>query len=303
MKVTILGCGHVGSTLGYAIINAGLVDELVLLNRTRQRAEGEAADLRHAAALVQRPVQIRAGTVSDSRDSDVIAVTASVPTPSDLQSRNELVLGNAELMRQWIPPLASESPHAVFVMITNPVEAISYIAWKHSGLPSRQFIGTGTLIDTMRWRSMLSAHLGIHSDDVRAYILGEHGDTQFPALSVSATGGKKIDTDPMIAQLFEQARTAGLDVYRQKGYTNYAISQAALLMIETVLRDSRRTLPVSTLVDGYCGIHDVFLSIPAVVGRAGVLRLLKHELSADEQEKLHVCAETIRAVIDSVENA
>ncbi|MEO1524780.1 MAG: lactate dehydrogenase, partial [Planctomycetota bacterium] len=271
-KVTVLGCGHVGSTLCYALVAANAVDELVILNRTMSRAEGEAADLRHAAALVERNIRIEAGGLAESAGSDVIAFTASVPTPKNMTSRNELAEGNLGLLKEWIPALAEASPDAIFVMITNPVEAMSYYAWKLSGLRSRQFIGTGTLIDSARWRSMLSQYLGIHADDVRAYILGEHGDTQFPALSVSATGGKKIDADPMIYQLFERSRGAGLAVYQKKGYTNYAISQAATLMIQTVLRDGKRTIPISTYVEDYYGISDVFLSVPAVVGHAGVLR-------------------------------
>ena len=265
------------------------------------RAEGEAADLSHAAALVERNVRIEAGGIAESAGSDVIAFTASVPTPANMTSRNQLAEGNYGLLKEWIPSLAEGSPDAVFVMITNPVEVMSYYAWKLSGLRSRQFIGTGTLIDSARWRSMLSHYLGIHADDVRAYILGEHGDTQFPALSVSATGGKKIDTDPMIYQLFEQARRAGLSVYQKKGYTNYAIAQAATLMIQTVLRDGRRTIPISTLVEDYYGISDVFLSVPAVVGRAGVLRLLKPELDEFEMNKLRLSAEAIRAVIKSLD--
>ncbi|MEL6108455.1 MAG: lactate dehydrogenase, partial [Planctomycetota bacterium] len=225
----------------------------------------------------------------------------SVPTPTNMKSRNELAEGNLGLLKEWIPALAEASPDAVFVMITNPVEAMSYYAWKLSGLRSRQFIGTGTLIDSARWRSMLSQYLGIHPDDVRAYILGEHGDTQFPALSVSATGGKKIDADPMIFQLFERSRGAGLAVYQRKGYTNYAIAQAATLMIQTVLRDGKRTIPISTLVEDYHGISDVFLSVPAVVGRAGVLRLLKPQLDPSEIEKLAISAKAIRSVIDRLD--
>ena len=297
-KVTIVGCGHVGSTLGYALVGACLVDELVIVNRTLARAEGEAADLQHAAAMVQRNMRVHAGSIADSANSDVIAFTASVATPKEFRSRNELAEGNLEVLREWVQPLAEASPNAVFVMITNPVEVMSYYAWKLSGLNSRQFLGTGTLVDSVRWRSMLSSYLGIHADDVRAYILGEHGDTQFPALSVSATGGKKIDADPMIYKLFEKARGAGLNVYQKKGYTNYAIAQAATLMIQTVLHDGRRTLPISTWVDDYYDIHDVFLSVPAVVGRAGALRLLKHELAEGEVDLLRRSARAIRGVID-----
>lgn len=299
-KVTILGCGNVGTTLAYTLVSSELIDELVLVNRTSERAEGEAADLRHAAAFGRRKVRIAAGSVEESRGSDVVVITASIGLPGPAPDRMDFAHGNLAIAKQWVPSLASASPDAVFVVVSNPVDVMTYVVGRLAALPTRQIIGTGTLIDSGRWRSLLSDHLQIHPDDVRAYILGEHGETQFPALSVAVTGGQRLDSGSVHRTLFEQARQAGIDVYRRKGYTNFAIGQATTLIIETILRDSRRTLPVSVLLDDYFGVSDVCLSVPVIIGRRGVLRHLRPQLDAAEIELLQASGRHVRAVIDTL---
>lgn len=302
-KVTILGCGNVGTTLAYTLLTRELADEIVLVNRTPERAEGEAADLRHAAAFAQRKMRITAGSVEESRGSDVVAITASISVPGPAPDRMAFADGNLGIMREWIPSLAAASPDAVFVVVSNPVDVMTYVVGRLSGLPSRQIIGTGTLIDSGRWRSLMSDHLQIHPDDVRAYILGEHGETQFPALSVAATGGQRLDSGPIHRTLFEQARQAGAEVYRRKGYTNFAIGQATAMIIASILLDSRRTLPVSVLLDDWFGVSDVCLSVPAIIGRRGVLRQLRPQLTPDEIEQLRTSAKHVRGVLDRLSPA
>ncbi|MCA9107682.1 MAG: hypothetical protein KDA83_19870 [Planctomycetales bacterium] len=299
-KVTILGVGNVGATLAYTLVSNALVDQLVLVNRNRARAEGEAADLSHAASFTRRKTIVKAGGVDDTRGSDVVVIAASVVIEGSAPDRNAFAEGNLEIARSWVPPLAMASPDAVFVVVSNPVDVMTYIVSKLSGLASRQVIGTGTLIDSGRWRSLLSDHLQIHPDDVRAYILGEHGETQFPALSVAATGGERLDQGPLHEELFEQAKQAGVEVYRRKGYTNFAIAQATSLMIETILTDARRTLPTSVLLDNYFGVSDVCLSVPVIIGRRGVLRQLRPHLNESEIAKLHASADHVRQVIKRV---
>ncbi len=296
-KLSIIGAGHVGSTTAFAVVMRELVDSIVIVNRTRERAEGEAADLRHAAAFVGRTLRITAGEISDTSDSDVIVLTHSVPTPADLPDRMALAEENIELFRHWIPLLAQASPEAIFVVVTNPVDVMSYVTWQLAGVPAGRVIGTGTLIDSARFRAYLSDHLQIHPDDIRAYVLGEHGETQFPALSIAATGGRTIDSDPMIESLFERTRAAGVEVMRRKGHTNYGIAMATTMIIESVIRDSRRTLPVSTLINGFQGVSDVYLSLPAIVGASGVIRVLNPELSNSEGDRFRQSAALVRNVL------
>lgn len=297
-KLSIIGAGHVGATTGFATVIRELVDTIVMVNRTRDKAEGEAADLRHAAAFVGRSIRVVAGEIEDTRNSDVVVLTHSVPADSGKAfDRLSLAEGNVEMFRHWVPLLAQASPNAVMIVVTNPVDVMTYVTWKLSGFPANRVIGTGTLIDSARFRSYLSDHLQIHPDDIRAYILGEHGETQFPALSVAATGGRTLDSDPMIEQLFNRTRAAGIEVYRRKGFTNYGIAMATAMVVESVIRDSRRTLPVSTLLSGFQGIHNMCLSVPAIVGKTGVLRILNPPLSAKESEQFKTSAEIVREVL------
>lgn len=298
-KLSIIGAGHVGATTAFTAVIRELVDTIVLVNRTPEKAEGEAADLRHASALVGRSIHIQAGGIEATRDSDVLVLTHSVPTKPDFKSRMELAEGNVNLFRETVPPLAAASPNAVIIVVTNPVDVMTYVTWKLSGFPPSRVIGTGTLIDSARFRSYLSDHLQIHPDDIRAYILGEHGETQFPALSVAATGGRSLDSDPVIESLFARTRAAGLEVYHRKGFTNFAIAMATAVIIESVIRDSRRTLPVSTLIEGFQGVHDLCLSVPAIVGAGGVLRTLNPPLSAAEGDSFRASAAEIRKVLNA----
>ncbi|MCC6507694.1 MAG: NAD(P)-binding domain-containing protein [Pirellulaceae bacterium] len=301
MKVSIVGVGHVGAAIAFAIVTKGLCQDLVLVNRTRRKAEGEAADLQHAAAFGSRAMRISAGEISETAGSDVVVLAMSAPrdrTAVAGAARKAQVHENCVLVRQLMPDLVQASPNAVFLVVTNPVDAMTYVAWKSSGLPSGRIIGSGTLIDSARFRAYLSEHMHVHPDDIRAYVLGEHGDTQFPALSVAATGGERLDRDPVIHRLFERTVASAHEVFAIKGYTNYAIGLASAMIIESILLDSHRTLPVSTLIQGFQGVEDVCLSIPVVIGRAGVVRALVPYFSASEIASFKACAASVKEVID-----
>ncbi len=300
MKVSIIGTGHVGTTIAFTLVVKGGCDELLLVNRTRRRAEGEAADLQHAAAFSARQMRIEAGSLQDTASSDVIVLAQSVPAGSDLKSRNDLAKGNAVLMRDCVPRLAELNPNAIFIVVTNPVDVMTHLVLQLSGLSANQVIGTGTLIDSARFRTCLSQELSIHPDDIRAYVLGEHGDTQFPVMSMAATGGRRLDEPHAFEQLFKKTVASGSEIFSIKGYTNYAIALASSLIIETILTDGHRTLPVSTLIDGFEDQRDVCLSVPSVVGRKGILERLYPRLNELESQQFRKCGESVRRVISEV---
>ena len=300
MKVSIIGTGHVGATVAFSLVVKGLCDDLVLVNRTHRKAEGEAADLQHAAAFVTRAISIVAGDVDATANSDVIVFSVSAPADANFRDRSLLAAGNAKLLREWIPQLVERSPNCVLIMVTNPVDVMTYLALQLCDLPPERVIGTGTLIDSARFRSYLSEHLQIHPDDIRAYVLGEHGATQFPALSVAATGGARIDNDPNIARMFERTISSAHEIFEIKGYTNYAIALATSMIVESVLHDSHRTLPVSVLMQGFEDQRDVCLSIPAVIGRSGVIRQLHPKLSEEESRLFRLSADAVRSVFARV---
>lgn len=304
MKLSIIGTGHVGAAIAYAAVVKGLCQELMLVNRTRRKAEGEAVDLQHAAAFGSRAMQVSAGEIADTSDSHVVVLTMSAPQSATVQAdaaRKAQVKENCLLVRDIMPKLVAASPDAVFLIVTNPVDAMTYVAWQCSGLPPERVIGTGTLIDSARFRAYLSQHMRIHPDDIRAYVLGEHGDTQFPAISVAATGGERLDDDPAIARLFERTVASAHEVYAIKGYTNYAIGMASAMIIESILMDSHRTLPVSTLIQGFHGVENVCLSIPAVIGRQGIERRLFPHFSPTEATAFQTCAASVRDALKQCE--
>jgi len=304
VKVSIVGIGKVGSALALTLVARGLVDELVLIGRHPPNpvdpsfAVGEAMDLLHATAFT-RPVRVCAGGVSESSGSNVIAICVS-----GAESRLPRTTGadaNAKILREIIPPLVAASPDAILLLATNPLDAMTTLTLQISKLPSGRVLGTGTLLDTMRLRVLLSEKCGIHPRDIRAYVLGEHGDSQFVAYSSASAGGARIDPDTALLHWFEnQTRLAGHEIMRHKGYTNAGVAMAAAVIIEAIGTDSHEVIPVSTLVRGFAGVRDVCLSLPAVIGRAGVLRTLEIELVPAEAEAFRRCAQAVRTTLDNL---
>jgi len=256
-------------------------------------------DLEHAQALASSPAQIHAGTTADTAGSDVVAICASVKMQPGTSDRLSLGPRNVALLASIVPALAAASPQAVFLVVSNPVDVLTYYTLKFSAFPPSRVIGTGTLVDSARFRRLLSSEVGIHPDDLRAYILGEHGDTQFPAMSLATAGGEQIEDTPHRRELFKKTVAAGFEVFRRKGHTNWAIATAAASIVETVAHDQKHTLPLSVFVDGFQGVHDICLSLPVVVGRTGVERVLHPDLSVPEIAQFRTSAAVVRDAIRS----
>lgn len=303
-KISLIGVGKVGSTLALAILTKGLASEMVLVDNNNDRARGEAFDLIHASAFAH-PMKIYAGSIDETKQSDIIVISASVPM-INMKNRLELAGGNAELFRTFIPRLSRLSPEAIFIIISNPVDIMTYYTLQLSGFPPSRVMGTGTLIDSGRFRSLLGLYSGIHPEDIHAYILGEHGESEFAALSLANFGGLKTEysipvcrkTCPLKTpiEVFEEAKEGGMMVYQQKGYTNHAIALATCALIEAIVNDSGRILPVSTLIDGYLGIRDMCLSLPAVLGREGILKIIELPLNEKEQTAFKSSATILKHV-------
>lgn len=296
MKITIVGTGRVGSSIAFAAVMQPIASELVLVNRSKEKAEGDAMDLMHASALRNSNMRIRAGEIDDTVGSDIIVFTASAPYGPPHRKRWELAEDNMPIMQEWIPALAKASPEAIFVLVTNPVDTMTLATIKLSGFPWQRVIGTGTLLDSVRYRSLLSTEIGIHSDDIRAYILGEHGDTQFAAQSLAMTGGERFYPSDTSVRMFNETVNMGYEVAKRKGHTNYGIAMATMTVLDSIVYDLRHTMPVSVLIDGYLGQSDLCISLPCVIGRAGVTRILHPKLSDDEQAKFLHSAAAVRDV-------
>ena len=304
MKISVIGLGRVGATLAYTLVQRGLGDELVLYNRRHETAVGDACDLEHAASFTPWFTRIRAGDLPATADSDLLVFCASAGLPEGATDRRLLGPANVGVLEGLLPGLARLSPRACLLMLSNPVDVLVWHALRLTGFPPERVMGTGTLVDSARFRTMVSAALDIHADDVRAYILGEHGAAQFPALAMVQAGGEYLGDREVTREAYRQVQEAGARVLRSKGYTNFAVAMAAALIVEAIVHDSRRTIPVSILLDDYFGVSDVCLSVPAVIGAHGVRRVLRPQLSDDEITRLQeaaalVRAETLRAGADS----
>jgi L-lactate dehydrogenase len=300
MKISVVGIGKVGSTLAFALSQRNFVQEMVLLGRNHQVALGDALDIAHAQSFVEVPTRIIAGGIEETGGSDIIAICASIPSPAEMPDRAALGPGNVKLMRELLPPLAKLSPNAVLVMVSNPVDVLTYYAIQFTGFPANRVLGSGTLIDSARLRYELSLELGIHTTDLRAYILGEHGASQFAAMSCATAGGEIIDDTPKRRELIARVVPMGLEIFKQKGYTNYGIALSVTAIIEAIALDTKHTLPVSVSVDGFLGVNDVCLSLPAVVGRGGIERILHPRLNEAETQAFHASAATVRQQIANV---
>lgn len=300
MKISIIGLGKVGSSLAFVLSQRSLAHELMLVGRSKDAVMGDVLDLRHGQLFVEAPTKITAGELHDTEGSDIIAVCASIPTTPDMTDRLQQAPQNVALLQKIIPPLAKASPNAKLVMVSNPVDVLVHYAIEFSGFAPHQVMGTGTLVDSARFRQLLAEEIHIHLEDIRAYILGEHGESQFPAMSSADAGGEPIDDTPHRRELFRRASLAGFEVFKHKGYTNYAIALAAADIIQSIANDTKNTMPISLKVDGFLDVDDVCLSLPAVVGERGVERVLHPKLNKREKQEFLHSAQVIRNVIQRV---
>ena len=300
MKVSIIGIGKVGSTLAYTLISKDLISELVLVSRNSNKAYGEALDLTHCQSFTDRKISIKSGNFNDTINSDVIIITASIPYEPHFKNRFDLAPGNIQILKELTPKLISQSPNAVYIIVSNPVDILTDFFLKISKLNHQKVLGVGTLIDSARFRSELSTFYNIHTDDLRAYILGEHGDSQFPFISTTSIGGESLKASKQIETIFNKTLNAGYDIVKNKGYTNYVISMATALILESIANDSNRVIPVSTKIPAIWKTENVCLSLPAVIGKSGIVKVLQPNLNLEEQELLKKSAQIIKHEIDKL---
>ena len=306
--MAIVGVGNVGASFAYALLLSGLASEIVLIDVNRDRAEGEAMDLNHTVPFAHA-AQIWAGAYADCAGAAVTVITAgSNQRPGE--TRLELVSRNAAIFRGMIPEVAAANPDGIILVTTNPVDVLTHTALRISGLPPEHVIGSGTTLDTARFRYLISRHFGVDARSVHAYIIGEHGDSEVPVWSLANIAGmrlpeycemNRVTLDAATQQaLYEQTRDAAYEVIRRKGATYYAIGAGLVRIVEAILRNQRTVLTVSSLIDNYYGLSDVALSLPTVIDRDGVEQVIRLRLSDDEKAGLLRSAHVLREHIHSV---
>lgn len=306
-KVSIVGAGAVGATLAYAGLMRGFARTVALFDVNKAKVEAEALDLAQGVQFMPEARVLGSDDVDVCADSDVVVVTAGAKQQPG-QSRLELAEATISLMDKIIPPLMKVSPNAVYILVTNPVDVVTYAALKRSGMDPRRMFGSGTVLDSSRLRYMIAHECGVAVSNVHAYIAGEHGDSEVPLWSSATIGGVPLtewhDQDghvvmsaPMRDRIRHEVRDSAYKIIEGKGATNFAIGIAGARIVEAVLGDQNRVLPVSTLID-YPGVGEVCMSLPAVVGRGGIHHRVDVPLDASEEESLAASARSIKAVAD-----
>ncbi len=311
MKVGIVGSGLVGATAAYAMVMRGVGREVVLVDKNAARAEAEAADIRHAVPFAH-PHDVRAGDYADLAGARVVVLCAGVGQKPG-ETRLSLLRRNAAVFADVVPAVLRAAPDAVLVVATNPVDVMTHIAARTAaaaGVPAGRVVGSGTTLDTARFRSLLGDHCGVDPHHVHGYVIGEHGDSEVLTWSLVTVGGMPLDefarlrgadlSDPVRREIDEKVRRAAYTIIAGKGATYYGVGSALARVVESVLHDQRSVLTVCTPAADVAGVADVTVSLPRLVGRAGVTETFPLPLSADEQAKLRASAAVIRQALDEL---
>ena len=298
-KIMIVGTGNVGASIAFSLINQRTaVNELVLVDINSADAEGEAMDLRDALAVAPSYMKIKAGTYGDSRGCDIIVITAGANQKPG-ETRLDLLKKNASIFKPMIKEIMSNGFHGIFIVVTNPMDIMTFLTWKYSELPHEHVLGSGTVLDSARLRLRLSERLNINPKSIHAYQIAEHGDTEFALWSSASVSGQPISTllsEPALMEIEDYARNEAYEIIAKKGATHYGIGVCTTHIIHSILNDERRVLPVSS----YDDINNVFTGFPTIVGRRGAIKRLDIKMSEQEGIKYQRSVNTLRDAIKSL---
>ena len=307
-KAAVIGCGFVGSTIAYTLMQRGIFSELVLLDANHPKAEGEAMDISHGLPFAHA-MDIRAGGYEDIADASVIIITAGANQKPG-ETRLDLVQKNAAIMRSVIGSIKRVRCEGILLVVSNPVDILTQVALKESGFPKERVIGSGTVLDTARLKYLLSEKLDVDSRNVHAFIVGEHGDSELAAWSCANIYGIGLedfarmkgfgDFEKEKDEIYHAVRDSAYEIIERKAATYYGIGMAAARIAEAVVRDSHTVMPVSVSLNGEYGLEGLCLSIPSIVGGRGAEQILEIDLNNDEMEKLRNSAEELKKVLGQI---
>lgn len=309
LRVAVVGTGNVGTTFAYTLLLSGLAAEIVLIDANQAKAEGEAMDLNHAIPFTYS-TRIWAGDYSDCAGA-IVTVIAAGSAQKPGETRLDLLKKNAAVFRQVVPEVVRHNPDGILLIATNPVDVLTYAVLKLSGFPPQRVIGSGTILDTGRFRYLIGQYYKVDPHSVHAYIIGEHGDSEVPVWSLANVAGMPLSficaarglvhDQTSMDQLFYETRDAAYKIIERKGATYYAVAAGLLRIVEAVIRNQRTLLPVSFLIEDYYGISDVCMSLPAFINQDGVDWVLRLHLNPEEIESLRRSAETLKKAITELQ--
>lgn len=308
-KVAVIGCGFVGATSAFSLIQTGLFSEMVLIDANQQKAEGEAMDLSHGSAYLT-PMNIYAGSYDDIVDAGLIVITAGANQKPN-ETRLDLVKKNVAIFKSIIPEIKKRNCEGILLIVSNPVDILTYVTLKLSGFPANRVIGSGTVLDTARLKYVLGKHLQVDPRDVHAYIIGEHGDSELAVWSGAQVAGIHINHfcelrghfkhQEAMERLAQEVKNSAYDIIEKKGATYYGVAVAVKRIATAIVKDEHAVLPVSSLMEGQFGLDDICLSIPTVVGRNGVEMIVDIFLDNEENEKLQTSAKALKEVLEGLD--
>ncbi|MBB5173129.1 L-lactate dehydrogenase [Texcoconibacillus texcoconensis] len=307
-RIAVIGTGFVGSSYAFAMLNQGVADEMVLIDLDKEKAHGDAMDLNHGLPFGS-PMKIWSGDYSDCDKADIVVITAGANQQPG-ETRLDLIDKNTKIFKGIVGDVMASGFDGIFIVATNPVDILSYATWKFSGLPQERVIGSGTILDTARFRFLLGDYFNIDVRNVHAYIMGEHGDTELPVWT-----GSNIGTDPIhsymekykpdgtqedLDEIFVNVRDAAYHIIERKGATHYGIAMGLTRLTRAIIRNENSILTVSSYLQGEYDLEDVYIGVPAVVNRKGVQRIVELNISEDEKEKLHHSANVLKENMEPV---
>lgn len=308
-KCGIIGCGNVGATTAYTLMQTGWFSEMVLIDLNAKKAEGEAADLRHGLPF-HTPMNIHAGNYSDLTDCGIIIITAGANQKPG-ETRMDLLRTNTKIFRSIVNDIVIYNQKAILLVVTNPVDVLSYVTFRASGFPANRVIGSGTVLDTARLKQMVGNHLGVDSRNVHSFIIGEHGDSELPVWSSANISGVDLQRycescgrgydKAVLDELFDEVKNSAYRIIEAKGATFYAIAESVKRIVSAIIHDENSILPVSALVDGHYGLEDVYMSLPCVICREGIRQVLEIPLDEEETARLNQSATALRKAIDELD--
>ncbi|MDR1196488.1 MAG: L-lactate dehydrogenase [Endomicrobium sp.] len=309
-KVSIIGCGKVGMRYAYSMVIKGLARELCMVDYYNEIAEGEAMDLADGGPFLSS-VDVYSGDYADIAGSELVIITAGAGRKPG-QSRIDLVKGNAEIIKSIVPQIIKYAPSAIILVVSNPVDILSYVTYKISGKPSNEIIGSGTLLDTARLINLLKKLFDVNLRSIYAPVFGEHGDTAFPAWSKATIGGvpledafeafngKDMNYKEEIDRIFREVKDRGKEIIKRKGETSYGIGLSMTRISKAILKNEKSALSVSTYLEDYHGVGDVYLSVPAIVGKRGIEKVLKVRFNEEEMNAFKHSAQSVKQVIKEI---
>lgn len=308
-KAVMIGCGFVGSAAVFSLMESGLFSEIAMIDADREKAEGEAMDISHGIPFAKQ-MKIYAGDYDDVRDASIVIVTAGANQKPG-ETRLDLVKKNVGIFKQIIPEIASRDFGGILLIVANPVDILTAVAQKLSGLPTNRVIGSGTVLDTARLKYRLSDHLGVDSKSIHAFIIGEHGDSEIAVWSSANVSGIPLNDfcelrghyqhEKATKEIAQKVKDSAYEIIQKKRATYFGVAMAVRRICEVIIRDEKSILPVSTLMTGQHGIDGVVLSMPCVVGKDGIETIVPISINEEEEEKLKESAKVLENIMKEIE--